>query len=52
MVGISGGVGRFVPVVMVVETGDATGVLCLFPILVYYSQFPLHCTVHQLGENC
>jgi hypothetical protein len=30
MVSISGGVGRFVQMVMVVERGDATGVLGLF----------------------
>jgi hypothetical protein len=34
-----GGVGRFVPVVMVLERGDATGVLGLFQILVSYSEF-------------
>jgi hypothetical protein len=36
---IGGGVGRFVPVDMVVERGDATGALGLLQILVSYSQF-------------
>jgi hypothetical protein len=30
MVSISGGVGRFVPMVMVVERGDVTGALVFF----------------------
>jgi hypothetical protein len=38
-VSIGGEVGRFVPMVMVVERGDATGVLGLFQILESYSQF-------------
>jgi hypothetical protein len=48
MVSISGGVGRFVPIIKLVEKGDATGVLGLFQILV---SIPLHCIWHQLGEN-
>jgi hypothetical protein len=36
---ISGGVGRFVSNVVVVERGDTTGVLSLFEILVSYSHF-------------
>jgi hypothetical protein len=39
VVSISGGVGNFVPVVMVVQRGDAAGVLGLFQILVSYSHF-------------
>jgi hypothetical protein len=39
MFSIIGGVGMFVPVVMVVERGDATGVFGHFQILVSYSQF-------------
>jgi hypothetical protein len=38
-VSIGGGVGRFVPVVMLVERGDATGALGHFLILVSHSQF-------------
>jgi hypothetical protein len=39
MVSIGGGVGRFVPVGMVVEKEDVTGALGLFQILVPCSQF-------------
>jgi hypothetical protein len=39
MVSIGGRVGRFVPVVMVVERGDATDVHGLFQLLVSHSQF-------------
>jgi hypothetical protein len=39
MVSIGGGVGRFVPMIIVEERGDVTGVLGLFQILVSYSQF-------------
>jgi hypothetical protein len=42
--------GRFVPVAMVVDRGDATGQLGLFHKSVSYSS-PLCCTVHQLDEN-
>jgi hypothetical protein len=49
-VSISGGVGRFVPMVMVVERGDATDVFSLCQLLVSQSIL-LHCTVCQLGES-
>jgi hypothetical protein len=39
MVSICGGVGRFVPMIMVVERGDTTGAFGLFQILVSCSQF-------------
>jgi hypothetical protein len=39
MVSISGGTGRFGPVVIVVERGDATGAFRLFQIVVSYSEF-------------
>jgi hypothetical protein len=38
-VSISGGVWRFVPMVMAVDIGNATGALGLFQILVSFSQF-------------
>jgi hypothetical protein len=50
MVSISGGVGRFVLKVLVVQRGDATGVWSFFNISVLQS-IPLCCTVHQLGES-
>lgn len=47
---ISGGVGMFVPMVIVAERGDATYALSLFQILVSYNQF---CCIIlcMLGEN-
>jgi hypothetical protein len=39
MVSISGGTGRFVPMVMVVERRDTMGAFGLSQILVTYSQF-------------
>jgi hypothetical protein len=50
MVSINDSVGRFVPVVMVVERGDATGTLSSSDINVLYS-IPLYCTMHQSGER-
>jgi hypothetical protein len=50
MISIGGGVGRFVPVVMAVERGDATGAWSFSNINVLQS-IPLHCTVRHLGEN-
>jgi hypothetical protein len=51
-VGIVGGVGRFVPVVMVVvERGDAKGVFGLFSNISALQSVILHCIMHQLGEN-
>jgi hypothetical protein len=38
-VSTSVGAGRFVPMVMVVERGDTTGMLSLFQISVSYSKF-------------
>jgi hypothetical protein len=38
-VSIGGRVGRFVPMVIVVERGNTTGAFKLFQILVSYSQF-------------
>jgi hypothetical protein len=40
---LCGGVGRFVPIIMVVERADATGMLGLLQILVSYSES--HCIV-------
>jgi hypothetical protein len=48
MVSISGGVGRFVPMVMLVDRGDATSALGIFQILVSYSHTYVEC---QLREN-
>jgi hypothetical protein len=47
-----GGVSRFVPMVMVVERGDATGAFSLFQILNSVLQLiSLHCIARQFGEN-
>jgi hypothetical protein len=45
MVSISGGVGRFVPVVIVLERGDAAGAWSFSNISVLQS-IPLHYIVH------
>jgi hypothetical protein len=50
MVNISGVVGRFVPMVMVVGRGDATGTWSFSNIRVLQSIL-LCCTVHQLCES-
>jgi hypothetical protein len=50
MVSISGGVGRFVPMVMVVERG-MLHVQLFFSNISVLQSIPLHCIVRPSGEN-
>jgi hypothetical protein len=51
MVSFGCGVGRFDPMVMVVEKGDNTQVRVVFSNISVLQSIPLCCIVRQLGEN-